>query len=290
MPIRKSVAADMFYPADEATCIDMLLYCLNKAGKVKKEPSAVGAVMPHAGWIYSGYAVAKALLSIDPLDIPDTFVILGAVHHSDVRQLSIFPSGSWKTPIGSIEIDEETASAVLAEPSICAVPSVMAHDKEHSIEVNVPFISYMFPKAKLLPIACPFFYLAYDCGLALGNLLKKLEKKFFVIASSDLTHYGVSYGFTSHGIGQEAEKWVMTQNDAELISLMEAMRGRDIFMNIENTRSACGGGAIAACIGACEALGASKGILLEHTNSLKVTKEQFAKHNFVSYASVLFVK
>lgn len=289
MPLRKCEVAGMFYPDGEMECIDLIMYCMNKAGKVKRNNDAVGAMVPHAGWVYSGHVAAKALMAIEPTQAPDLFVILGAVHHPGVDRMSVFPSGAWSSPLGPVDVDSDAADAVLAEKKIGAIPSARAHDKEHSIEVIVPFIAYMFPEAKILPIACPPSHFSFESGAYLAKSLRKLGKRIFFIASSDLTHYGFAYGLTSQGIGPEAEKWVMETNDGELLRRLEILDGERIVEHIEATRCACGPGAIAVTLGACMTMGAKRGVLMEHTNSLVATRDSYSKHNFVSYASMIFV-
>lgn len=288
MPLRKSSAAGRFYPADEASCIDLIMYCLQKASGVKKDYEASGALVPHAGWVFSGHLATKALLSIPQDSAPDTFVIFGAVHYPGVERISIFPSGLWETPVGNVEVDAEAASAIAAEPKSMAVLSMRAHEKEHSIDVLVPLISYLFPQAKILPVAFPPIDFSAEAGKIFARILNGMRRKCFFIASSDLTHYGISYGMTNHGIGPDAEKWVMKVNDKMLLDKILCMDDSGLIDIVEENYCACGPGAIAGAIGACRECGAKRGIILEHTNSSVTSGDKWGSHSFVSYASALF--
>lgn len=291
MPIRSCAVADMFYPKDFTSCSELILELIKSIGKVNIDPNAVGALVPHAGWIFSGRTALKALMSIDPKNAPDTFIIFGAVHHYGVNKISIYPSGSWQTPLGNVNIDSETVNVLQADKKLGAVLSARAHEKEHSIEVQIPFISHLFPNAKIIPIACPPIKEAYEFGVNLGDSLKNINKKFFILASSDMTHYGYNYNFLPYGDIEDAEKKVEAENDMPFIEKLKNMDYNDLLYIAEKTRCACGAGAISATVGACKSLGAEKGVLIDYTTSNAV-RDIFNTRNssFVTYSSVLFTK
>ena len=226
MPVRSCAFADMFYPRDFSSCSELILELIKSIGKVKVDPNAVGALVPHAGWIYSGKTALKALMSIDPQNSPDTFIIFGAVHHYGVNKISVYPSGAWESPLGNVEIDSETVDYLYK--NLGAFLSARAHEKEHSIEVQIPFITHLFSQAKIIPIACPPIKSSYEFGVELGKLLKKLNKKFFILASSDMTHYGYNYNFLPYGDIEDAEQKVKAENDMPFIEKLKNMDYNDL--------------------------------------------------------------
>ena len=289
MPVRSCAVADMFYPRDFSSCSELILELIKSIGKVKVDPNAVGALVPHAGWIYSGKTALKALMSIDPQNSPDTFIIFGAVHHYGVNKISVYPSGAWETPLGNVEIDSETVEYLYK--NLGTFLSARAHEKEHSIEVQVPFITHLFSHAKIIPIACPPIKSSYEFGVELGKALKNLNKKFFILASSDMTHYGYNYNFLPYGDIEDAEQKVKAENDMPFIEKLKTMDYNDLLYIAEKTRCACGAGAISATVGACKSLGAEKGVLIDYTTSNAVRDIFETRHSsFVTYSSVLFTK
>lgn len=285
MPIRRPCVAGQFYPGDKDTCIEMIKICLDNSCAGQYENSLIAGIVPHAGWVYSGSTAGMVFNSIDPEDTPDTFIFLGAVHRGGVRKNSVYSSGAWNTPMGDILIDENLAHALLA--SDLFEDNCSAHDREHSIEVNLPFISYLFPNAKILPIACPPMHDSYSMGIKLSEIVSSYKGKVIVIASTDLTHYGPSYGFAPMGIGNKAQEWVKNENDAKFIELSINLDGEAIVPYANKTGSACGAGAVAATVAFAKATGAKCGKLLNYTNSLAAG---FARNSqdFVGYASIIF--
>ena len=140
MQNRKPIVAGQFYPDDRQQCIDEIKQCLDEAILDKPLPDAIVAgLVPHAGWAFSG-ATAGVVFSAIKQQHPkvDTFVIFGAAHGYMGQPPAVYDKGAWLTPLGEIAIDEAIASAVLESKT--AVSDRGAHDSEHSMEVQVPFI------------------------------------------------------------------------------------------------------------------------------------------------------
>ena len=286
MTIRKAYRAGSFYPFDDDSCRQQIHECLGNYVPPAEPDTVVAGIVPHAGWIFSGSTAARVFKSIHQKASPETFVIFGAVHVWGIGIAALFPKGSWETPCGSVAIDEALSGRLLDGVSdiLQADPSVHSH--EHSIEVQIPFIQYLFPAAKIVPIMVSPDSQAMRLGERIGKILAKENGSVIVLGSTDLTHYGPSFGFTPYGIGEEALQQ-MKANDRRIIDLALHMHAEAVVQEASQHRNACGAGAIAATVAAAHALGAERGYLLEHTTSQDVMPERRAA-DAVGYASIIF--
>ncbi len=285
--IRQAFRAGSFYPADARSCHRQIEDCLGQYQPPAIPEKVIAGIVPHAGWMFSGPTAAKVYKSIQQKSSVETFLIFGAVHVWGVgRQAAIFARGAWQTPCGPIEIDEELADTILAEAREEVVADPSAHEREHSIEVQIPFIQHLFPDAKLVPIMVSPEKLAVRLGEKIGKLLAHYEKPVCVIGSTDLTHYGPSFGFIPYGIGEQSLA-PMKDNDRHLLQLAAEMNAEAVIAEAEQHRNACGAGAIAATVTVAKALGASQGYLLEHTTSQEVMPDRPVA-DIVGYAGMVF--
>ncbi len=287
MTIRRAFRAGSFYPADDYSCRQQIEECLGNYQPPADPVHVVAGIVPHAGWVFSGPTAAKVFKSIQEKSSPDTFLIFGAVHVWGMgHQASMFVGGVWETPCGKVEIDAELAQAILA----CAPDSVnddaSAHSREHSIEVQVPFIQYLFPEARIVPIMVNPDKRAVEVGQKIGKMLAEQEKQVVVIGSTDLTHYGPSFGFMPYGVGSDSLT-PMKENDRAIIELAVGLDAEHVIIEAEQHRNACGAGAIAATVAAAKELGSTQGHLLEHTTSQDVMPDRPAS-DFVGYAGIIF--
>ena len=281
MEARRPSAAQ-FYPTD---CDRVAEKSLQGFVPPREPARIVAGVVPHAGWQYSGAVAAKVFASICAKRQPAVFVILGAVHRwAGIN--GVYARGAWSTPLGPVPIAEELAACILRETAEWTVDHPQCHTGEHSIEVELPFVKYFFPYARVVPIAVNPDPRAVPLGRAIGRILKNRGTDAVVIGSSDLTHYGDAYGFTPAGFGPQALCW-MQDNDRRILRLMEEMRAPEIPEEAHRHRNACGAGAIAATVAAAQVLGAKQGWVLEHTNSYDVVREGEFRMA-VGYAAVLF--
>lgn len=287
MPIRNPSVAGMFYPGDERSCRRQIEECLGNYQPPDEPEHIVAGIVPHAGWTFSGPIAAKVFQSVNVKASPATFLIFGAVHSWGVGQKAcMFAEGAWRTPCGTSEIDEELAQKVLQAAPDVVEARESAHSQEHSIEVQIPFIQYLFPGAKILPIMVSPGRQAAGLGQQLGKMLSEQEQAVCVLGSTDLTHYGPRFGFTPYGIGQQALER-MKENDQRIIDLATGMQAENVINEAEEHRNACGAGAVAATVAAAKELGATRGYLLEHTTSQDIMPERQAS-DFVGYAGIVF--
>jgi AmmeMemoRadiSam system protein B len=182
--------------------------------------------------------------------------------------------GSWRTPLGDVEIDTELANRIVSESGIVDVDD-SAHSFEHSIEVQIPFLQYLYDSQfKFVPICFLMQDLpsAREVGRAVASALT--DKNAVIIASSDMTHYEPQ---------KTAEK-----NDKIVLQTVEDMDESKFYSAVETQRvTACGYGPIAALITASKLLGAKEAKLLCYKTSGDIVGDY---SSVVGYAAVRFSK
>jgi AmmeMemoRadiSam system protein B len=234
----------------------------------------VALVCPHAGYMYSGPVAAHAYYELAKDGKPETVVIFSPNHTGRGSALAVMKEGVWRTPLGDVEIDSKTVDHILGESRIIDVDD-RAHAYEHSIELQLPFLQYLYGSAfKLVPICFLMQDLesSRDVGQATAKALS--GKNALVIASTDMTHY------EPQGRAEEKDKMAI---DAA-IKMDEAQ----YFSTVESHAiSTCGYGPTIAAITAAKALGAKKSQLLCYKTSGDITGDFSA---VVGYASIAFMR
>ncbi len=290
MQTRRPIVAGRFYAGTGDSCTAEINQCLEEYPLPASLPETIVAgIVPHAGWTFSGGLAALVFSAIRRRHRQvDTFIIFGATHTYFGRTPAVYSSGSWRTPLGEVLIDEELAQQVLAEGA--AVSDNEAHSSEHSIEVQVPFIQQLFGGAKILPIVVPPTDEALALGGNVGSVIRQSDKKVVCIGSTDLTHYGPGYGFTPMGMGAEAVQWASKVNDKKFIDLALALEPEGMLADAAENCNACGAGAAAAAVAAAKALGKTEGVLLAQTNSSEVMAQKMGttSSDSVGYAAIVF--
>jgi AmmeMemoRadiSam system protein B len=291
MQTRKPVVAGQFYPGQHYACVDQINECLDaRTLNVSLPETIVAGIVPHAGWSYSGSLAALVFEAIrQQHEKVHTFVIFGASHRYYGSSPALYDKGVWETPLGSAAIDEELAEAVLRKGG--AVRDSDAHGMEHSIEVQVPFIQYLFAGAKILPILVPPMEKAIPLGQSIGELIAQDEqKKIICIGSTDLTHYGPNYGFIPKGTGEKALAWAKNVNDKPFIDSALKLDATSLLATAAENGNACGPGAVAATVTAAKVLGCQRGVLLAHTTSNEIIRERMgaSSPDSVGYAAIVF--
>ena len=243
---------------------------------VKEGPrNLVGLVVPHAGYLASGPVAAHAYYHLAKDGKPDVIVIFGPNHTGRGSALSIMNEGFWRTPLGDVEIDSETADRILQASSIIDVDE-MAHAYEHSIELQLPFLQYLYGSDfKFVPICFMMQDLesSREVGKAVAKALK--GKNALVIASSDMTHDEPQ---------ETAEK-----KDGLAIDAALKMDEELYYSTVESYAiSTCGYGPTIAAITATKELGAKKAQLLCYKTSGDIFSDYSSR--IVGYASIAFMK
>lgn len=186
--VRKAVKAGQFYDADAATLSARIDGFLAAAGGADTAaPDLIRAIIvPHAGYVYSGPVAGRAYRLVQGRDIA-TVVILGPSHYVGFEGASIYPEGGFETPLGVAEVDAPAAKALIRASGFAFVPE--AHAEEHSIEVQVPFIQKVLPKAKIVPVVLgvPSEKTVRALAAALDKVFK--GAKVLIVASTDMSHF-----------------------------------------------------------------------------------------------------
>lgn len=290
MSVRKPAVSGQFYGGTQAECLAEIQECLPVYNLKMELPNPIAAaIVPHAGWVFSGELAAKAFKAIQQVNgNVDTFVIFGAAHRYLSGGAVVDDSDSWQTPLGHIEIDADLIQKIVA---LGAIADANAHRGEHSIEVQVPFIQHLFPEAKIVPIIVPISEFNHNFGTHVGQLIsEQTDKRIVCIASTDLTHYGPRYGFCPEGAGEAGLKWAREVNDMEFIDLALRMEADKLLQAALDKGNACGPAAVATVVTAAKAMGRICGVLLGHTTSNDVLKAKFNETSpeSVGYAAIVF--
>jgi AmmeMemoRadiSam system protein B len=242
---------------------------------VKEGPrSLVGLVCPHAGYIYSGPVAAHAYHKLAADGKPDVIVFFSPNHTGVGSALAVMSEGVWRTPLGDVEIDVQTANQILRESHLIDVDDI-AHAHEHSIELQLPFLQYLYGSTfSFVPISFLMQDLetSREVGQAVGEVLS--GKNALVIASTDMTHYEPQ---------ERAEN-----KDKMAIEAVIKMDEKQYYSTVESYGiSTCGYGPTVAAIVAANALSARKAQLLCYKTSGDLTGDFSA---VVGYASIAFSK
>lgn len=264
--IRKPAVAGQFYPAEKERLLDEI--------QTYTEPDAVrvdclGVVAPHAGYIYSG-KVAGAVYS--RVKKRKSVIILGVNHRGFGKPFAIMKTGSWETPLGIVPIDTELAN-LLASSSRYLVEDPLAHQFEHSLEVQIPFLQVHFGEDfKIVPIAMKETRLEDYKGLG-KEIASKIQDsgQILIVASTDMTHYEPQ---------KEAEK-----KDKEAISSILRLDENGLFNKVKGLNiSMCGCVPTIVMLVATKALGAKEAELVSYMTSGDITKDYY---QVVGYAGII---
>jgi AmmeMemoRadiSam system protein B len=181
---RQPAVAGQFYPGSE----EKLRAALSQMIPENAAPKPVkGIISPHAGYVYSG-AIAGQLFS--RITIPDTVLIIGPNHHGTGASAALYPDGEWLTPLGPTAINSRLNSLLLQHGPYLRDDSI-AHQNEHSLEVQLPFIQYLRPDVTISAICIGHGDYAplRDIGAGIAAAIREYGGEVLIVASSDMTHY-----------------------------------------------------------------------------------------------------
>ena len=282
MKIRHPSQAGAFYAGTAQSLKAQITGCFThrfgpgKLPKVVEDGlrNIVGLICPHAGYMYSGPAATHAYYNLAMDGKPDVVVIFGPNHTGRGSALALMSEGVWRTPLGDVGIDTLTANQIVDETRIVDVDDT-AHTFEHSIEVQLPFLQYLYGSTfKFVPIC--FLMQDLESSREVGRAVAKTlsGKNGLVIASTDMTHY------EPHEQAQRKDKMA--------IDAVAKMDEELYYSTVESQNiSTCGYGPTVAAITAAKLLGAKKAQLLCYKTSGDVVGD-FS--SVVGYASMSFTK
>jgi MEMO1 family protein len=246
---RSPVVSGQFYPRDPDELRRTIGSFLQKPKSILE---AMGIVVPHAGYVYSGSVAGEVFSSVS---LPRRIIFLGPNHTGRGARLSLSPAGTWHMPLGDVLIDEEMNQRLMAEcPELQEDAS--AHQSEHSLEVQIPFLQVLQPDFRFSAIILRTidYAILETLGHAMARVVQSLKEPALLVASSDMTHY-------------ESAKDAARQDQLAIdrILAMEPQGFHQIVLEKDITM--CGFAPTVAVMVACRDLGASAGKLIRYTNS-----------------------
>jgi AmmeMemoRadiSam system protein B len=274
MHVRPAAVAGTWYPESAHTLTEEIESYLARADLERQpEPSPeaelLALIAPHAGILYSGPVAAHAyrLLRSRPYDV---VIIVGPSHYVGFSGASIWPRGSFDTPLGLMRIDEELASAMLARcPEIRDRPD--AHRREHSVEMQLPFLGVIAPGVKIVPIVMG--HQTRETVFAVGDCIGHASagRRALLVASSDLSHF--FNAATAAALDHEVAADVSALDDEALMARLEERRDH-----------ACGGGPIVAVMRAAKVRGATASRVLTYADSGDVSGDKSSVVGYLAAA------
>jgi len=276
------VQAGSFYSSERTALVSQIENCfLHKLGpgklpklQEKGERRIVSAVSPHAGYMYSGPVAANLYSALASDGVPDTIVILGPNHYGVGTGVSAMVEGVWQTPLGEVEIDSAVAKQICKNSDIIALDD-SAHIDEHSIEVQLPFLQYVYGnRFKFVPIS--MMMQDAETSKNVGeSIAKSTDKRYvLIIASSDLSHY------EPQRQAERKDRLVMNA----ILKLDEEELQRVV--ELENI-SMCGYGPVSSAIVAGKHLGAKAAKVVSYQTSGDITGDY---SQVVGYLSATIAK
>ncbi len=276
--IRPPSFAGSFYPSDSIE-LKRIATKFMKDAKTEEQESS-GCVVPHAGYVFSGATAAYAYKSLPKKLEKKTFIILGVDHCGTALGASVFSKGYWETPLGKAKIDEALAKKLLGSSELFKDDS-HAHASEHSIEVQIPFLQCKFNDFKIVPVSLSSFL----DPKSLREIARCMPDDCYVIASSDLTHYGSRYGYAPFAGGRLDIIAQLKKMDKKIISYIAGCDLESLGGFVRNTgNTTCGATPVTVLCEKMRRMG-HKGTLLNYATSFGVSKDV---SGVVGYASIIF--
>ena len=276
--MRYPAVAGAFYPSGKEQLRNAVEECFKKGAGMPKAGAGkklLAVVSPHAGYVYSGWVASFAYSEIfQNYSQPPTFVILGPNHTGRGSGIAL-SQDDWETPLGAVSNDKELGKLIQKSSDIIDFDEV-AHVGEHSIEVQLPFLQFIYKNFKFVPICIGLgdYETADDIGNAVFKASQEIKRDVLVIASSDFTHF------------EDAQS--ARRKDELALKSIEKLDARDFLNEVEvNNISICGYAPIMAAIIYSKLKGGKEVKVLKYANSGDVTKDY---HEVVAYCSVAFPK
>ena len=269
--VRHPAVSGRFYPSDSHSLIKEIKRHIKQSAETKSSEKirATGVISPHAGLTYCG-EVAGAVYS--NIEIPDTIILLGPNHTGAGEQVSIMAEGTWQMPQGKIEIDHELADAICRISAI-AKKDNKAHQKEHSIETQLPFLQFYRDNFKIIPICMMRLGLEQCKELchAIVTAIEQTGRSILIVASSDMTHYETHEN--------------ATKKDKGAINQILNLDARGLFNEVRDKNiSMCGvNPAVIMMMCACK-IGAKEAFLAKYMTSGEISGDM---DHVVGYAGII---
>jgi len=278
MNVRQPAVAGSFYPGSREGLRKEVENLLGSVDLPLISGKILGGMAPHAGYMFSGQAQAYLYKALEPLSF-NTAVIIASSHYAFYQGASVYPEGAYLTPLGEVDVAEEITKKLLDYPEFNYVPS--AHQREHSIEVQLPFLQVIKGNVKIVPIVVSEFDL--ELTKRLGKAIHEVtagRNDVIFIASSDLSHY------PPYEIAKKVDNEILKR----IVSLdPEGLHESAVLLRRERgvSTAICGEGAVLTLLYCLLEKGVKEGKLLIYYNSGDV--EKFMREEVVGYGAVIFL-
>ncbi len=280
MKIRRPTQAGSFYAGTTESLTRQIEDCFTHSLGPGEKPTLqegprniVGLICPHAGYAYSGPIAAHSYHRLASDGKPDIIVIFGPNHTGQGCGLAA-TKGAWRTPLGDVSVDEDAVDRIVRKSDVIDIDE-SAHAYEHSIEVQLPFLQYLYSSSfTFVPIS--FLMQDFESSREVGQTVAEVldGRDVLIIASTDMTHY------EPHEIAQKKDK--------KALSALEKLDEREFHSTIESECiTACGYGPVTALVSAVKLLGARKSQILCYRTSGDITGDYAA---VVGYVAVAFTR
>jgi AmmeMemoRadiSam system protein B len=271
--VREAAVAGTFYPDDPKILAGEIQGYLKNAKVEEIEGEVVGLISPHAGYVYSGQVAAYGMKAIISRGHYDTVIVIGPSHRAYFEGAAIMDRGSYRTPLGAVDIDEELARAIMDESKL-VFSNIGVHGPEHSLEVQIPFLQTVLSNFKLVPMVMGSQEgdVCESLAKAIYGGIKRRGKHVLVVGSTDLSHYH------SYAEAKKLDKLVVNRLEKfDVQGMLEDFNGEMC--------EACGRGPIVVTMMLSRLLGASESKVLKYANSGDVSGD---KSQVVGYTSAVF--
>jgi AmmeMemoRadiSam system protein B len=263
--IRPPAVAGQFYPADgEKLAQEVGSYMVPDAERRK----AMAIVSPHAGYVYSGHVAGAVFSSVD---LPELFIVLSPNHTGVGAAAAMMSEGAWAIPGGEIPIASELAGAIASRSNVIKEDPI-AHVREHSLEVQLPFIHWAAKDPKFVPICLRTHRYSEleNIGKAIAGAVRDCGEEVLIVASTDMSHF--HYDEEARRIDKKAIDKILALDPKGLLDLV---LGEQISM--------CGVAPVTAALIAALELGATKAELIKYATSGDIFGD---RSNVVGYAGI----
>jgi hypothetical protein len=273
--VRKRALPSGWYPAHKSEILELFEKWEAAVGE-SSTATAIAAIVPHAGWFFSGELAYRTLRRLD--SECQTIVLIGG-HLRPGDEILAARETEIESPFGGIPVDLELLARIEKQIEV-------GEDRvpDNTVEVHVPLVAGLFPKASLVWLRAGAGEEAIELGRVIAGIAGEMNKPVAVVGSTDLTHYGPNYGFTPHGTGREALEWSQKENDAGIIRRMLEMKPEEILEWGNTRQAACSSGAAAAAVEYAAEMNCREGILVGYDNSSRKSPGS----SFVGYAGIIY--
>jgi hypothetical protein len=273
MVVRRAAVAGTWYPASATVLSRQVQEYVDRSrtdlSTVPDDADVFGLIAPHAGLVYSGPVAAYAYRLLRTREY-EAIILVGPSHYVGFDGASIWSSGAFETPLGSLQIDDKLAREIRQRSSLIA-DNPAAHEREHSLEMQLPFLASFAPATPIVPIVMGFQTreTAYEVADAIAAAAR--GRRVLLVASSDLSHF--------------YDARVAADLDREVIHQVDALDDEGLMKLLERRADhACGGGPMVSVLRAARQLGANKATVLRYADSGDVSGDKSSVVGYMAAA------